>query len=635
MKSEINYDSLVNPIIKNTNFDTNISIKKDSFNFAEDIFEFIENPKYIGEEPYPQQRALLEKYYQTLDDDKNRVFQELVLIAGMRSGKTRLAAWIGAYETHKLLEILENGQTLAEYFKPKGIRIGIGQRIYIVIVAAALDQAEATVFSQMKGIFEATPWFARYTEYLKNKKQYSADKYEMRFKNTIYIKAEDSNSRTMVGKTVHTLLFDEICRLDVADAEIAKRSQKRSAQEIYHGLTKGTTTFRNDRNIIIISSPVFEDDYGMQLMLRSGDLSACASTADIIETMAKKYPGKVPSRLGYHSTTFEFNPTIDENEDAFIQGVKLSSPLTFKRDFLALPPAGIDAYFEDPAKIDACFTTYPEVILEEKNYVFDERVKDGFGNELVRTYIGKSPVNIKSDSLTRYYICCDPAVRNDSFTLGIGHGEWIITEDESGEQIKRMKTIIDYVTAWKPDRDNQIEVNFENVANFIRVLNKNLFIDTLTFDQWNSENFIQIMHSLGINTKQLPISLPMWEALKNKINRGLVAMPSEEICEHSNRLGLELKKLQLIKGKEVDRPPNFTKDLADVVARINWLIEAASSHITGARSVLDEEDFLNSIGGSTAFKENVLKKIFPAISKNIASNSGGSDGFFFFGVSVK
>lgn len=558
-ESLIDYSNLINPSTTNKNRDLSINVipSKPKFKFAKDIFEFIENPEFIGEDLFPMQREVLETYYNTKDHTDTRIFQELVIISGMRSGKTKLAGMIGSYELHKLLEILESGQTFKEYFKPRGVEIGIGQQIYIVTIAAALDQAETTVFSALKAYLLHGPWFMRYNNYLKNQGELKMGKFEITYKDLIRIKAEDSNSQTLVGKTIHTLLFDEISRLDTSDAEIGKKSEKRNAEIVYQSISKGTLSFRRDRNIIVVSAPVYEDDFGMGLLMRSGTLNVCEETSDIINTMAQKFPKKVRSRLGYHSTSFAFNTSIDRDNDPLIEGIRETSPLAYRRDVLALPPAGINAYFEDAKKIDACLTEYKEIMVQEHNYHFDEVVTDGNGYNLTRTYVGKSPVEIKSNNLIRYFISCDQAAKKDSFALAIGHGEWVQVYDEkTGEMKKKLKTVIDYVTCWKPDRDKNIEVSFENVIQFIVTLKEYINIQTITFDQWNSTTLFQAMHKFGIQTKEISTGAgtAIWESLKSKINNGLVAFPTEEQCIHVTLLLSELKKLQLIKGKTIDHP---------------------------------------------------------------------------------
>jgi hypothetical protein len=629
--SGIDYSALLDPNIKSIELGSSVTTKNKELKFAKDIFEFILGEDFLNErELFPRQRKILETYFNTLNEKGFRVFQELIIISGMRSGKTRMAAWIGAYQLHKLIQALEKYGDFSEYYyHEQGLSIGRGQRIYIVVVASALDQAESTIFSQMRGLFDNTPWFKKYISMLKNRKEYSADKYEIRFTDKLYIKAEDSNSSSLVGKTIHTLLFDEISRMDVSDSEVQKRSQKRSAQAVYQALSKGTTTFANDRNIVVVSAPMYEDDYGMQLLLQSEIIDAADDTKDTIEMMAKKFPEKVKGRVGFHSSTFSFNPTIKLEEQTFLQGIKISQPLTFNRDYLALPPAGINVYFEYPEKLDECVKPVDTPFMKVYDYFMEEKINDGVGGKIIKTYVAKALESIRPNPIYRYYVSCDPALRKDSFTFVIGHGEWVEIYDENNEPTRRLKTVIDYITSWVPDKEKKIEVHFENVENFLAAVNSSLRIATLTFDHWNSAGTIQKMQRLGIHTKELPITLNMWESLKDKVSLGLLNLPDEKSCPESAIALMELKKLQLIKGGAVDHPPNFGKDRADGIARINWLINESALSIYGNPDKEIEAALLKTYGNGR--NTEMLKKILPVIQKQ--SSVPDKKNFFFIGVS--
>lgn len=626
----IDYSALLNPNIQSIELDTSVTTKNKELRFANDIFEFILGEEFLNErELFPRQKKILETYFNTVNDKGFRVFQELIIISGMRSGKTRMAAWIGAYQIHKLIQGLEKYGDFSEYYyHEQGLSIGRGQRLYVVVVASALDQAEATVFSQMRGLFDNTPWFKKYIAMLKNRKEYSADKFEIRFTDKLYIKAEDSNSSSLVGKTIHTLLFDEISRMDVSDSEVQKKSQKRSAQAVYQALSKGTTTFANDRNIVVVSAPMYEDDYGMQLLLQSALLDAADDTKDTIDVMSKKFPEKVNGRVGFHSSTFSFNPNIKLEEQTFLQGIKISQPLTFNRDYLALPPAGINVYFEYPEKLDECVKPVDGPFMKVHDYFMEEKINDGLGGTIIKSYVAKALETVKPNPIYRYYISCDPALRKDSFTFVIGHGEWVEILDENNEPIRRLKTVIDYITSWVPNKEKKIEVHFENVENFIAAVNTSLRISTLTFDHWNSAGTIQKMQRLGIHTKELPITLNMWESLKDKVSFGLLNLPDEKSCPEAAIALMELKKLQLIKGGEVDHPSNFGKDRADGIARINWLINETATSIYGNTDKAAEAAFLRTYGNGQ--NTEMLKKIFPVIQKQSAPP--GKNNFFFMGV---
>ena len=302
--------------------------------------------------------------------------------------------------------------------------------------------------------------------------------------------------------------------------------------------------------------------------------------------------------------------------------------MTFNRDYLALPPAGINVYFEYPEKLDECVKPVDGPFMKVHDYFMEEKINDGLGGTIIKSYVAKALETVKPNPIYRYYISCDPALRKDSFTFVIGHGEWVEILDENNEPIRRLKTVIDYITSWVPNKEKKIEVHFENVENFIAAVNTSLRISTLTFDHWNSAGTIQKMQRLGIHTKELPITLNMWESLKDKVSFGLLNLPDEKSCPEAAIALMELKKLQLIKGGEVDHPSNFGKDRADGIARINWLINETATSIYGNTDKAAEAAFLRTYGNGQ--NTEMLKKIFPVIQKQSAPP--GKNNFFFMGV---
>jgi hypothetical protein len=137
------------------------------------------------------------------------------------------------------------------------------------------------------------------------------------------------------------------------------------------------------------------------------------------------------------------------------------------------------------------------------------------------------------------------------------------------------------------------------------------------------------MQRLGIHTKELPITLNMWESLKDKVSLGLLNLPDEKSCPESAIALMELKKLQLIKGGAVDHPPNFGKDRADGIARINWLINESALSIYGNPDKEIEAALLKTYGNGR--NTEMLKKILPVIQKQ--SSVPDKKNFFFIGVS--
>jgi len=88
----------------------------------------------------------------------------------------------------------------------------------------------------------------------------------------------------------------------------------------------------------------------------------------------------------------------------------------------------------------------------------------------------------------------------------------------------------------------------------------------VVFDQWSSTESIQRLFSEGVYTEKMGATLEMYDALKMLVYSGMIEMPLHDL------LMIELRQLNLIKGKKIDHPPNGSKDLADALCRVVWCV---------------------------------------------------------------
>jgi hypothetical protein len=276
------------------------------------IIEFFESPDFLDTRLSPAQSSIISNYYRN-----SGKFIELILITGMRGGKSMILTGILLYEFYRLLCIQKSYDGgLKSYFRERGILLGDDQRIYLTVAMENLDRAEATIFRMFRDRVQSLECFKSFMITDEGNRMAWGD---------IFVEAVTPESSTLVGRSIYLLLFDEICR-------------NMDAAKFYQTLTKGTVTFKAERKIIVGSSPVYWNDFGMELLLSSDELYASDMTVEDIKLLAEsdKYKNKVHSRLGYHLDTFEMNPQVTM-DDPLVLGIKKSDPLSYKRDFLALP----------------------------------------------------------------------------------------------------------------------------------------------------------------------------------------------------------------------------------------------------------------------------------------------------------
>ena len=547
--------------------------------FTEDPIEYCESEEFVGIKLRRIQREFVRDLY-SVNEKGHQNFSEAVLISGMRSGKSVCAGLIATFQVHRLLSMDNPAKDFNQL---------VGDRITVQCIASSQDQAGETIYAKVEAIVNSSYWWKTYIEWLQKKEtapggkgigsiyQKFSTSIEFKDKN-IAILALHSNSASLAGKTSACCVFDELSRFDVAEGNVQAKSQKKSAQAVYNTASRSITSLMPFSKVVTITSPMYEDDYGMQLLLRSGTFKGGEHSA-IVEALRSKVPDKSGQLLGYHFTTFEVNPSIDENgntvmggtsEDMeFFKSKKAQDPEAYNRDYLAIPPSAISPYIEYPERLLNCINKVPtDKVTFADRYIED--MADVDGAYVTRQYIAKYLTVLSSDRTKKYYLCADGGETRDSFVIGMAHGEqYTRTEkDVLGNEVEipSFKIMIDFIEAWIPDKQRRITVNFKNVEETIFKLTQAFNVKSVSYDQWQSVESIQSLFSKGVNTEKIGANLEMYETLKQMIYTNKVSIPDDE------KLFKELRQLNLLKGLRVDHPSGGSKDRADVLCRLVWKV---------------------------------------------------------------
>lgn len=549
--------------------------------FTKDPIEFIEGDNFLRSKLRPLQKEFLLDFY-SKDSKSNFLYDTGVFIAGMRGGKSMLAAYIAAFQLHMLLEM----ESPAEYFHQQK-----GQRLTIQFIASSEAQAKETAYAAFDGLVAETHWFEKYIWWLQQREvvegsgigslyERLSSKIEFGEKR-VAILSLHSNSAALAGKTSACCIFDELSRFDVSEGSTQGKTEKRSAQAVYNTVARSAASLAPFSKVVTITSPMYEDDYGMRLLYSCGTFKGGTDEGhEIVRALVNQYPTKVKGMLGYHASTFELNPKYDARgnilmgglspDDAFFQSQKAQDPESFRRDFYGVPPSTISPFFEYPERIVKCAEERPDPPVIFETIEFTETVsKNGIVDS--RNYVGKKIYVPKSDFMRRYVISCDQGEKNDAFVVCMGHAEPIAyeTTNASGnaQSMDRYKVVIDFIEGWVPDKQKRLVVSFPNVDDVIAQLHRNFNIYKVVYDHWNSTESVQRLFSLGLiteRTKQTD-NLMRYEVLKTLIYGGLIEFPNNE------RLVKELRQLNIIKGKKVDYSDGVGhNDFSDAVSRVAY-----------------------------------------------------------------
>jgi hypothetical protein len=484
------------------------------------------------------------------------------------SGKSLIGGVVGSFLLHKLLAMDDPGIELGQI---------PGQKFSGEYIATSEQQSKQTAYSNFETIITTTPWWTKYINYLREREvkegretlfMHHAKKIQFLEKN-LEVLSLHSNSRSLAGLTAFFVCFDEMSRFDVSDADIQQRTEQRSAQAVYYTASRAAKTLKGFSKVVTITSPMYETDFGMQLLCMANEVKG-GTGLNVINALRQRFNKRVTNLIGYHYNTFEANPKTDINPKGYIeddfQAEKTANYATYMRDYLAIPPSAISPFFELPERVEACVRSTNDPLVLFSNILLSESV----GQE-TRNYIGKKIQILSPNKMKKYFICCDQGAVKDSFAVAMGHADLVETKvpDAVGgfTTSMRHKIVIDFVEAWVPSKENRVTVSFQNVEEIIRILNKNFYINKVVFDSWHSTESIERLFSEGVQTKKLGATIEMYETMKLLIYSGMVDLPNSEV------LLSEIKQLNVIKGNKIDHPSgNGSKDLADAVVRTIWCI---------------------------------------------------------------
>ncbi len=291
-----------------------------------DIIEFSEDKSHLNFKLNPMQALILKAFYglemtdeeqaimRKLQNEKKTTweegasYRELVVVAGMKGGKTIMSSVIACYEEYEVYRV---GDAPKHWGFPKG------EKIFIINVATSSTQAEDTIFSQTVSRIKNSPFY--------NLRPYSDKGDTIWMKDSgVRIRCGHSNSASIVGKLAKLVLFDELARFQ-------DRGGKNSADAVYTSLTRSVEPFGEEGKIVSISSPLYDKDKIMSLFGLSE---------------------KIPNMLGFKLATWEMNPKLPRKH--FIFEFK-KDPESAARDFGADPSKGTESYYRMPARIDDMF----------------------------------------------------------------------------------------------------------------------------------------------------------------------------------------------------------------------------------------------------------------------------------------
>lgn len=401
------------------------------------------------------------------------------VLSGMRSGKTYSSAYLVTYTEHILL-------TLAHQQKDhRGLQTYFGlapsTQIDMAFVASSLKTNEESIWQAYRGMRNASPWFQRYTPWIKMQERLQDTPIGMQKWDYVENDNEVNNgavrlvanayaasSGTIVGRTRILGAADEIGRMKDTDSALG-------ADEIYRGVEASLKTIRSavtTRDLSLtwagfmlsVSSPTSVHDKSMRLL---------------------KDAERVDRMYSMHRATWEFNPyqPRENFDEDFIK-----DPVGAERDFGANPPLAASPLIADRI-------SFEESAVDWELKPTATFKTEGFTDPTGRAYLA---IKLVHSELIRNgaprFIAFDPGKSFDAFAGACAHGEL----DDEG----RIVTVFDWIIRIVPEIG--IEVWFDGVVDLVEAYRQSVTISRVEFDQWNSAQPMQMIRNLGIPSEESP-----------------------------------------------------------------------------------------------------------------------------------
>jgi len=456
--------------------------------------EFCE--QYLPTKPKPMQRLILKAFYNIPMNKEEKMillnmknagkttweeggqYTELVLIVGMKGGKTTLASLIAQIEEYELFKI----GNISEYYG-----LTPGEEVYIINVATNKDQARDTIFAKTSASINRSPYFMARSPDL------TGNNYHFRDTN-VFMMSGHSNSASLVGKACKLVLLDELDRF------VNNKTGKYSADEVYDALSKSTDVFNSqehrDGKIVLISSLLHSKGF----MVNQYEL--CKT---------------VKSMLGFWMAEWEMQP------DKYCGK-------TFLHKHLKIPIEHKDAYQKNPGKF---LRDKASIIGYTKGayYRMPDKIKDIFEKSHNEGY--KNPIDderrfadwFKAKEDMRYFMHHDPASNHCAYAIAIGHKENDLV-------------IIDMIHTFLPKEEGG-EVDMDEIVKFCQCIFQ-VFpsIEKITYDTWAAKSIMQTFKKAGYAEENLYVKISQHDSLKEEIYVGKFRCHKYDILE-SELTGLQ------------------------------------------------------------------------------------------------
>ena len=425
---------------------------------------------------------------------KELIFRnELVGVAGQRSGKTKLVGLLAAYVNHRFLKIPSPIRTFNQTS---------GDLLSGTFSALSLEHSYKNLWQAFKGFIDGSPWFQNYHKFIKGEEKRLGIELFHELKASMFYghkhlmwNATGSQDRKMRGDTRIFAAIDELGWM-ISDEE-KKDLQNMNADAIYTALSNSLTTMRTKFNQIYGAT-----NFDIPPILMA-NISSPSSVKDKIMRLAKDAK-KNDRVLAVHAPTWLMNS--DYTYESLREEHAHIDELIFLRDFGAEPPLASNPYLSEPRCVDKIAIGEPFT-----NIICNEYTEKDFMGD---SYKSVKLIVQKSDKLIPRLL---------SFDLGAMKNSLAVCMFSLNHELKPK---LDFALVVKPSEKGRVRANIAKFFDDFTIPLVNAFsIKHVFFDRWQSLDQVERLKNLGVNASIYSLTYKEMDSLRGAILSQSIIIP--------------------------------------------------------------------------------------------------------------
>jgi hypothetical protein len=413
-----------------------------------------------------------------INKGRMKMFSELDLEAGQRSGKSTITSTGSAYLTHKYVKFPKLSSVC------EGIQASTP--LTATFVGYRLTDAMNLLWQPITDIIDNSPWFISYHAMLTDYgSKYGTEFFRMKdiylkyFHKNIELGPASPSKRALRGRTRFLTAIDELGWFPTDDSDDENESREyASADGTYNALDRSLLTVRSEVELL------FKKGYNNFLPGIAINISSPSSQTDKIHRLVEENQDS-PTVLALRLPTWEVNPRIPR-DSAIIKKAYADNPAKAERDYGANPPLNA-LIFIDTLEARRGFKMQNRVELVQVEREIDNRIRIGADIAI------SSPRTPTPPSL----LALDAGFSNNAFAFVILHevlgqrSQQIVGSDVMTPAVDT-KLIVDAMVEIQPEHGKTLHYEYI-FRKTIRKLIEDFNVRYVFADRWNS---LSILHRI-------------------------------------------------------------------------------------------------------------------------------------------